>query len=121
MWREAICRALVKKTGPLSVSNAVDHVRQAAEGLEFAHKKGVIHRDVKPSNLLLNLDGRVKVLDLGLARLEANNQDIHSDVTATGTMIGTLDYLAPEQAADTRKADGGPDIYTAWDARCFTC
>ena len=64
--------AIVKQKGPLPLRQAIDYMQQAARGLEFAHEHGVVHRDVKPSNLLLNQEGVVKILDMGLARLSEN-------------------------------------------------
>ncbi|NQT13136.1 MAG: serine/threonine protein kinase, partial [Planctomycetes bacterium] len=95
--------------GPLPVEQAVDYARQAARGLEYAHEQGVIHRDIKPGNLLVDRKGTVKILDMGLARIGA--ADTSSDpkggepLTASGQMMGTWDYMAPEQAADTHGAD----------------
>ena len=64
-------RTLVRRDGPLSIEKTLDCIHQAAQGLAFAHRQGIIHRDVKPSNLLVDSSGTVKVLDLGLARLKA--------------------------------------------------
>ncbi|QDU80126.1 Serine/threonine-protein kinase PrkC [Polystyrenella longa] len=88
--------ALVRKTGPLSVSETCEIVRQLALALAAAHEAGAIHRDVKPSNVMIDRTGRAKLLDFGLAHLSDTIHN-HSE-TSLGRLLGTLDYMAPEQA-----------------------
>ena len=141
----------VRTHGPLSVAHAVECLAQAAEGLEYAHRQGVIHRDIKPSNLILchspvdvcNATGqpddathsqpraesgfsdnspharapsalRIKVLDLGLARFNADavTTPEGSALTHTGVMFGTPEYMSPEQAVSASTADARSDIYS---------
>jgi formylglycine-generating enzyme required for sulfatase activity/serine/threonine protein kinase len=100
---------LVRLFGHLSIADACEAIRQAASGLQYVHEHGLVHRDVKPSNLMLTFDGRIKVLDLGLARLTTVPA---GEVTGSGQIIGTGDYIAPEQARSTRSADARSDIYS---------
>jgi serine/threonine protein kinase len=101
----------VEQGGPLAVADAVECTRQAAEGLAYAHRHGVIHRDVKPANLLRDAGGEVKVADLGLARLNTGKSE-GSSLTQAGGILGTADYIAPEQAMDSTSIDGRADVYS---------
>jgi serine/threonine-protein kinase len=103
---------LVQKRGPLPVAEAVEYVRQAALGLQHAHERGLVHRDVKPSNLMVTPAGTVKLLDLGLARREALGEtEASSTLTRDGLVLGTPDYIAPEQIEDAHGVDGRADLY----------
>jgi serine/threonine protein kinase len=108
---------LVKQHGPLPVDQAVSCVVQAARGLAHAHAVGMVHRDIKPGNLLLDRKGCVKILDLGLVRFEgldeASGDETSPDgLTRSGYIVGTCDYMAPEQALNSRRADHRADIYS---------
>ena len=103
---------LVKQSGPLPIVQACDYIRQAALGLQHVHERRLIHRDIKPSNLLLTPDGTVKLLDLGLARIGALADATAPSLTDTGTVVGTADFIAPEQARDSRDVDIRADIYS---------
>lgn len=98
---------VVKLKGPMPPEDAVECIRQAAVALGFAHERGVIHRDVKPSNLMFDHQGTVKVLDMGLARILHNEEGL----TSTGSVLGSVDYMAPEQGNDSKLADHRADIY----------
>ena len=106
---------LVKERGPLGLATAVNYLIQAAQGLEYAHGQGVVHRDVKPANLLLDKSGKIKILDMGLASLDEAVGEDQSPAEETpvrrGQIMGTLDYMAPEQAQNTHTADARADVY----------
>jgi eukaryotic-like serine/threonine-protein kinase len=87
-------KQLVDRTGPLPARRAVELGLQVAEALAFAHNAGLVHRDVKPQNVLVTEDGEAKVTDFGIAR----SLDVEHGVTQTGTVLGTSNYLSPEQA-----------------------
>jgi len=103
-------RDLVAQEGVLSIDDAVFYTRQIAEALHHASGRGVVHRDVKPSNVLVNTDGDTKLVDMGLAR--SDQLDMSGDMTASGVTLGTFDYISPEQARDPRDADVRSDIYS---------
>lgn len=110
---------LVEKKGVLSIDQAIDYILQAAKGLEHAHKTGLVHRDIKPANLLLDKSGTIKILDMGLARLQAAARGPFSEppkddseLTQAGSIMGTVDFMSPEQALDSRHADATADIYS---------
>jgi eukaryotic-like serine/threonine-protein kinase len=98
------------KEGPISPVDAVGFAAQAALGLAHAHAQGIVHRDVKPSNLLLNEEKQVKVLDLGLGVLMAGDEHA-TFATADGVAVGTVDYMSPEQACG-RDVDGRSDLFS---------
>ncbi len=105
---------LVKGQGPLPVALACNFIYQVAQGLQYAHRKGMVHRDIKPSNLILTREGKkplVKVLDFGLAKATREGP-VDKGLTHTGQMLGTPDYIAPEQSLDAQKADIRADIYS---------
>ena len=87
-------KQLVDRSGPLPARRVVELGLQMAEALAFAHQHGLVHRDVKPQNVLINADGEAKVTDFGIAR----SLDVEHGVTQTGTVLGTSNYLSPEQA-----------------------
>jgi serine/threonine-protein kinase len=103
-------QSLVKREGPLPYDLAADYIAQAARGLQHAHEAGLIHRDVKPANLLVNKDGKVKLLDLGLA-LYSDETQASLTMDYNDKVLGTADYLAPEQALNSHDVDPRADIY----------
>ncbi|WP_406695512.1 serine/threonine-protein kinase [Singulisphaera sp. Ch08] len=111
-------KRLVEDRGPLSAGRAIECIIQAARGLGAAHALGIYHRDIKPSNLLLDPRGTLKVLDLGLARMMDKGADLLGSVepdpelTRPGIIMGTVAYMAPEQAYNSRAADHRSDIYS---------
>ena len=104
---------LVARGGVVSPVVAAEYIRQAAEGLAAAHKAGLVHRDIKPGNLLVDEKGTVKLLDLGLARFSSDGDDASSLTIANEEkVLGTADYLAPEQALDSHLVDARADLYS---------
>jgi serine/threonine protein kinase len=100
-------KTLVEREGPLPERTAIELAQQVGRALGFAHSHGLVHRDVKPQNVLLNGDGCAKVTDFGIAR----SLDVHGGLTQTGTVMGTSDYISPEQARGAH-ADAQSDIYS---------
>ena len=115
--------ALIRERGPLEARVAASYTLQAARGLQFAHRNGMVHRDVKPANLLLSDEGVIKVADLGLVKIP-DQGDVAADeysmsglasgtqVTMQGTAVGTPAYMAPEQGIDAAAVDHRADIYS---------
>jgi serine/threonine protein kinase len=102
---------IVSQNGPLTYDAAADYIAQAANGLQHAHEMGLVHRDVKPANFLVDRNNTVKLLDLGLAKL---TEDEQTSLTMANeeNVLGTADYLAPEQALNSHQADSRSDIYS---------
>ena len=108
-------QAILAETGPLSFREAIDYVLQTARGLEYAHRVGVIHRDIKPANLLLDEHGIIRILDMGVAQLRQPVEDEASEphqITRDGAVIGTTDFMSPEQSSSPRNTDARSDIYS---------
>ncbi|MBL8792629.1 MAG: serine/threonine protein kinase [Planctomycetia bacterium] len=101
----------VRRHGPLSPLQAVHYMRQAAHGLQHVYESGLVHRDIKPGNVLVDLTGSVKILDLGLARFYQDEADDVS-VRHDEQVLGTVDYLSPEQALNSHDVDIRSDIYS---------
>jgi tRNA A-37 threonylcarbamoyl transferase component Bud32 len=97
----------IQRSGPAPVERALELGIQIARGLHSAHERGLIHRDVKPQNVLLNGNGEAKVTDFGIAR----ELDVVHGMTQTGTVLGTSDYISPEQAQG-RRVDEQTDVYS---------
>ncbi len=102
---------LVRKVGPLSPGRAAAYISQAAAGLQHAHEAGLVHRDIKPGNLLVDRAGTVKILDLGLVRIFQCDDGLTRGENFR-YVLGTLDYQAPEQAVDSHNVDIRADIYS---------
>jgi serine/threonine-protein kinase len=119
---------LVAKKGPLAVPTACQFTRQAALGLQYAADKGMVHRDIKPQNLMVTRKGRVKILDFGLARFASTGEEdaprqsgklpfgagkaVAAGLTNPNLLMGTPDYLSPEQAKDSHNVDARSDVYS---------
>jgi serine/threonine protein kinase len=105
-------RKLVRRNGPLEYPIAATIVSQAAEGLHYAHRRGLVHRDVKPGNLLVTPDGRTKITDLGLAWFLMDELGAGQPAGKAGSLVGTADYLAPETIRQPDKILPVSDIYS---------
>lgn len=105
-------QTLVEQDGVLEYRRVGQLVRQVAIGLAHAHSKGLIHRDIKPTNLMLDDKGVIKILDLGLARFFDDAEDDRISSVHDSTFLGTAGYLAPEQALDSREVDARADLYS---------
>jgi serine/threonine protein kinase len=103
---------LVRTNGPVSAVDAAEMLIQVAKGLQYAHERGIIHRDIKPANLLRDRAGVVRILDMGLARIDAGEDHSGTALTISGIIMGTAAYMAPEQARNTRRADARSDLYS---------
>src|SRR5919205_139947 len=98
-------KELIVSRGPAPVNVAIDYIRQILAAVKFAHRHGIVHRDIKPHNVLVDTEGRLKVTDFGIARAGA------SQMTEAGSIVGTAQYLSPEQAKGTA-VDQRSDIYS---------
>jgi hypothetical protein len=114
---------VVAEEGPLPVARACEYIRQVALGLQHAHEQGMVHRDIKPHNLMLTPEGTIKILDFGLARFARESAPpvavvpgpaaaVPGSLTQTGALMGTPDYMAPEQAVNAHEADIRADVYS---------
>lgn len=102
---------VVNRYGPLAIDAACHYARQVAFGLQHAHELGFVHRDIKPANLLIDSAGVIKILDLGLVRSEADRNVGLTRQLDNKSILGTADYVAPEQAVDSSQVDIRADIY----------
>jgi serine/threonine protein kinase len=111
---------LITRKGPLEIATACNFIRQAARGLQHAFEAGMVHRDIKPHNLMLTRKGQIKILDFGLARMASESladlalPDAEGDPgrTRVGEIMGTPDFMAPEQIIDPTQADIRADLYS---------
>jgi serine/threonine protein kinase len=104
---------LLRKRRQLSVNEVVDYILQAARGLKYAHDQGVIHRDIKPGNILVDSSGNVKIVDMGMAKLESKaDEESISMLTASASIMGTVDFMSPEQGFSSKNVDARADIYS---------
>ncbi len=102
---------VVKKIGPVEIGRAISYTKQVAAGLDYAFRNGIIHRDIKPGNVLLDRKGTAKILDMGLARFFKDHSDQLTIKYDDKIVLGTADYVAPEQVANSHSVDIRADIY----------
>ena len=102
---------IVKKFGPLDIGRAVSYVLQVARGLDHAFRNGIVHRDIKPGNILIDRQGVARILDMGLARFYKDHTDLLTLKYDDRVVLGTADYVAPEQVANSHTVDIRADIY----------
>jgi serine/threonine protein kinase len=102
---------IVERCGPMDVTRAAHYIRQAALGLQHVYQRGVVHRDIKPGDILVDRAGTVRIIDFGLARIVQGNAGVGGG-RYEGDVLGTPDYIAPEQATDPRTVDTRADIYS---------
>ncbi len=103
---------MIQQDGPLDFQTAADYIRQSADGLHHAHEAGMVHRDIKPGNLLIDRTQTIKLLDMGLARFFHESEEESLTVAHDEKVLGTADYLAPEQALDSHSVDARADLYS---------
>jgi serine/threonine-protein kinase len=99
-------KELIISRAPLPIERAIDYTKQILAALRFAHRNGIVHRDIKPHNILVGAENRLKVTDFGIARAGP------SEMTEVGSVMGTAQYLSPEQARDSATASAASDLYS---------
>ncbi len=102
--------SIISKRGPMPVKRSLEIIKQVTLALLHAHERNIVHRDIKPSNLLVRKDGMVKLADMGLAR--SVDESMETNITRAGTTVGTVDYMSPEQARNSKAADARSDLYS---------
>jgi serine/threonine protein kinase len=111
---------LVKRDGPLAVGRAARLFTEVCAGLEHAHSQGLVHRDLKPSNIMVTPNNHAKILDLGLALMEGEVAEDVEVIGGQGYVVGSMDYIAPEQTEDATGVDARADIYSMGCSLYFT-
>lgn len=105
-------RKLVMRQGPLAIPVACEIIRQAATGLQYAFENGFVHRDIKPGNLMVSSTGTVKIIDFGLGKFAPSHHSSEASLTTLGMLVGSIDYMAPEQVIDATSATIQSDIFS---------